>query len=223
MKHYKYLGFITVLYTVFAITSQVSAGKIVSLWIFPVSASVIFFPFTYIFADIVTEVYGYARARSLAWQMLLVYTLASIIFQITVWLPAAAGFENSEAFSIVLGSLPRILLATWIAVWVGSIVNDYVLAKMKVWTKGKHLWARTIGSTIISEGVNTFLFYGIGLYGIIPDALFWPAILSGWLLKVIVEVVMTPVTYVVVNKLKKAENEDYYDNDTNFNPFILTK
>jgi uncharacterized integral membrane protein (TIGR00697 family) len=221
MRNYKYLGFITVLYATFAVMSNVGAGKIVGLGSFVVSASVFFFPFTYIFADIVTEVYGYAKARTVAWQMLLVYGIAGAMSQIIVWLPAVAGFTASDAFTIVLGSVPRILFATFVAVWVGSIVNDYVLAKMKVWTNGKWLWTRTIGSTIVGEGVNTLLFYGIGLYGIIPGNLFWVAILSGWFLKVVVEMVMTPVTYVVVAKLKKLENEDYYDRETNFNPFII--
>ena len=221
MKNYRYLGLITVLYATFAVMSNVSAGKIVQVGWFVVNAGAVFFPFTYIFADLVTEVYGYARARSVAWQMLLVYTIAGVISMITVWLPAAPGFTEAEAFTTVLGSVPRILLGALVAVWAGSIVNDYVLAKMKVWTNGKHLWARTIGSTIFGEGINTVLFYVIALYGIIPNDLFWKAILSGWILKTLIETVMTPVTYWAVAKLKKLENEDYYDKDTNFNPFII--
>ena len=108
-----------------------------------------------------------------------------------------------------------------IAVWVGGILNDYTLAKMKVWTKGKHLWTRTIGSTIVGEGANTFLFYFIALYSIIPTGLLITSIFSGWFLKVAVEVIMTPITYKVVAKLKKVEGEDYYDTKTNFNPLII--
>lgn len=218
MKQYKYLGLITALYITFQLVSDVTAGKIVSLGIFTVSATVLYFPFTYIFADILTEVYGYARARSAVWMVLLSSVLAGVIYMIAVAMPPAAGFDANDAYSRVLGQIPRILIGGWIAVWVGGILNDYVLAKMKVWTKGKYLWARTIGSTFIGEGVNTILFYMIALYAVIPTNLLITSILSGWFLKVAVEIIMTPVTYAVVAKLKKVENEDYYDYETDFNP-----
>jgi len=222
MKTYKYLGLITSLYIAFQLISDVTAGKIVQLGIFTVSATVLYFPITYIFSDILTEVYGYAKARSVVWQALLASVIAGIIYQLVVWLPAAVGFDASDAYARVLGSVPRILLGGWVAVWVGGILNDYVLAKMKIWTKGKYLWTRTIGSTIIGEGVNTILFYTIALYAVLPNNLLVSSILSGWLLKVLVEVIFTPITYVVVAKLKKNENEDYYDKNTNFNPLILS-
>ena len=221
MKNYKYLGIITTLYIAFQLISDVTAGKIVQLGIFIVSATVLYFPITYIFSDILTEVYGYAKARSVVWQALLASVIAGLIYQLVVWLPPAIGFNANEAFSRVLGSVPRILLGGWIAVWAGGILNDYVMAKMKIWTRGKHLWMRTIGSTIIGEGVNTFLFYTIALYSVLPNNLLINSILSGWLLKTLVEVLFTPVTYWIVSKLKKSENEDYYDTNTNFNPLII--
>lgn len=221
MKQYKYLGLITVLYVTFQLVSDVSAGKIVQLGIFTVSATALYFPITYIFSDILTEVYGYARARAVLWQVMLASVLAGIVYQAVVWLPAAAGFDAQDAYARVLGSVPRILIGGWIAVWIGAILNDYILAKMKVWTKGKHLWMRTISSTIVGEGANTALFYLIALYAIIPNSLLISSILSGWALKVIVEVLLTPVTYYVVAKLKRLEGEDYYDRSTNFNPFII--
>lgn len=221
MKQYKYLGLITVLYVAFQLISDVSAGKIVSLGIFTVSATVLYFPITYIFSDILTEVYGYAKARAVVWQVLLASVIAGLLYQIVVWLPAAAGFDATDAYARVLGSVPRILIGGWIAVWVGGILNDYIMAKMKVWTKGKHLWMRTIGSTIVGEGANTALFYMIALYAVIPNNLLFASILSGWFLKVAIETVLTPVTYVVINKLKKIEGEDYYDRNTDFNPFNL--
>ena len=221
MKQYKYLGFITVLYVAFQLISDVSAGKIVQLGIFTVSATVLYFPITYIFADILTEVYGYAKARSVIWQVLIASVLAGLIYQLVVWLPPAVGFDANSAYARVLGSVPRILVGGWIAVWVGGILNDYVLAKMKIWTNGKYLWTRTIGSTIVGEFANTALFYSIALYAVIPNNLLIASVLSGWFLKVIVEVVLTPVTYFIVNKLKKIENEDYYDRNTNFNPLII--
>ena len=218
MKEYKYLGLLTILYVTFQLVSDVSAGKIVSLGIFTVSATVLYFPITFIIADVLTEVYGYARARRVLWHVLLASVLAGSVYQIVVWLPAASGFDAAPAYARVLGAVPRILLGGWIAVWVGSILNDYIMAKMKVWTNGRDLWMRTIGSTIVGEGANTALFYMIALYAIIPNNILVASILSGWFLKVVVEIVMTPVTYVVVNKLKKAEGEDYYDTNTDFNP-----
>ena len=221
MKTYKWLGLITTLYIAFQLISDVTAGKIVELGIFTVSATVLYFPITYIFSDILTEVYGYAKARNVVWQALLASVIAGIIYQLVVWLPPAAGFDANDAYTRVLGSVPRILLGGWIAVWVGGILNDYVLAKMKIWTNGKYLWTRTIGSTIVGEGANTVLFYTIALYGILPGNLLITSILSGWLLKTVIEIVFTPVTYWVVAKLKKSENEDHYDRDTNFNPLII--
>lgn len=220
-KQYKYLGLITALYITFQLVSDITAGKIVQLGIFTVSATVLYFPFTYIFADVLTEVYGYAKARSVVWMVLISSVLAGLIYTVVVFLPPAVGFDANDAYTRVLGQIPRILIGGWIAVWVGGILNDYLLAKMKVWTKGKHLWSRTIGSTIVGEGANTILFYVIALYAVIPAGLLVTSILSGWFLKVAVEVVMTPVTYRVVAKLKKAEGEDYYDTDTNFNPLII--
>jgi queuosine precursor transporter len=218
MKQYKYLGLITVLYVAFQLISDVTAGKIVQLGIFTVSATVLYFPITFIIGDVLTEVYGYARARRVLWQVLLASVIAGIVYQIVVWLPAAPGFDAADEYARVLGSVPRILLGGWIAVFVGTILNDYIMAKMKVWSNGRHLWTRTIGSTIVGEGANTALFYIIALYAVIPNNILLASILSGWFLKVVVEVVMTPVTYAVVKKLKKVEGEDYYDTNTDFNP-----
>ena len=205
------------------LVSDVTAGKIIQLGSFSVSATVLYFPVTYIFADVLTEVYGYAQARKVLWKVFICSVIAGLIYQLVVSLPPATGFDANDAYTRVLGSVPRILLGGWIAVWVGAILNDYVLAKMKVWTNGKFLWMRTIGSTIIGEGSNTFLFYVIALYGVIPNNLLVASILYGWLLKVGVEVIFTPLTYWVVAKLKKAEGEDYFDRNTNFNPFIYSE
>src|SRR3989344_705271 len=220
-KQYKYLGLITALYITFQLVSDITAGKIVKLGIFTVSATVLYFPFTYIFADVLTEVYGYAKARSVVWMVFFSSVIAGLIYVLVVFLPPAVGFDANDAYARVLGQVPRILFGGWIAVWVGGILNDYTLAKMKVWTKGKHLWTRTIGSTLIGEGANTILFYVIALSGVIPTSLLIASILSGWFLKVLVEVIMTPITYKVVAKLKKVEGEDYYDTKTNFNPLII--
>lgn len=220
-RSYKYLAPITCLYLTMQLVSDVTAGKITTIAGFPVSVTVLWFPVTYIFADVLTEVYGYARARSAVWIVFFGSVIAGIVYQIAVWLPPAPTFENADAYEIVLGSVPRILVGGWIAVWVGGIANDYVLAKMKVWTGGRHLWTRTIGSTIIGEFANTTLFYVIALYAVLPTKLLVASILTGWVLKVAVEIVFTPWTYWVVARLKRLEGEDYYDTATNFNPFIL--
>lgn len=219
MKNFKYIGLITVLYITMQLVSDVTAGKIVQLGMFTVSATVLYFPITYIFSDVLTEVYGYAQARRVIWMVLASSVLAGLLYQLVVMLPAATGFDAAPAYARVLGSVPRILLGGWIAIWVGGMLNDYVLAKMKIWTSGKHLWARTIGSTIVGEGANTVLFYSIALYAVLPNSLLISSILSGWFLKVLVEVIFTPVTYKVIAVLKKAEGEDYYDRQTNFDPF----
>ena len=218
---YKYLGFITILYVTFQLVSDVTASKIINVSVFTVSASVIYFPFTYIISDILTEVYGYSKARSVLWLVLMCSVVAGILYMLVAALPPAESFKDNEAYITVFSRVPRILFGGWIAVFIGDILNNYSLAKLKIWTKGKYLWIRTISSTIIGQGANTIIFYLIGLYGLMPDNILVISILSGWFLKVMVEVIFTPLTYFVVRKLKEVENEDYYDDNTNFNPFIL--
>lgn len=220
-RRYRYLGLITCLYVTMQLVSDVTAGKIVQLWLFPVSITVLYFPITYIFSDILTEVYGYARARSVLWTVLICSVIAGLLYQLVVWLPPAPGFDANAAYVRVFGQVPRILLGGWIAVFAGDILNNFALAKLKLVTNGRYLWVRTISSTIVGQFANTVLFYVIALYGVLPNQLLVQSILSGWLLKVAVEVVFTPVTYWVVGTLKRRENEDYYDRDTNFNPLIV--
>jgi len=220
-KQYKYLGLITALAITFKLLNDVTAGKLVQLGIFSVSAATIFFPITYILSDIFTEVYGYSKARSRVWLLLLCSVIAGIVYSIVAFLPPAVGFDANDAYVRVFSQVPRILVASWIAFFFGSIVNDFVLAKLKIWTKGKHLWTRTIGSTIFGEGVDTILFFTLAFYAIIPNNLLVSVIFSAFFLKVAIEVVMTPITYKVIAKLKKVENEDYYDYNTNFNPMKI--
>lgn len=221
MKQYKYLGLLTALYVTFNLLSGVTAGKLVQLGVFSISAATLFFPVTYILGDIFTEVYGYAKSRSRVWLLLFCSIISGLVYSFVAYLPPAVGFDANDAYVRVFSQVPRILVASWIAFFVGSIANDYVLAKMKIWTNGKYLWTRTIGSTIIGEGMDTILVYTIGFFTIVPNALLLSLILSSWFLKVMVEVIMTPVTYAVVGKLKKVESEDYYDNGTDFNPLII--
>jgi queuosine precursor transporter len=220
-KQYRFLGLITCLYVAMQLISDVTAGKITQLFGFPVSVTVLYFPITYIFADVLTEVYGYARARRAVWTVLLCSVLAGLVYQVAAYMPPAEGFDGDPAYRRVLGQVPRTLLGGWIAVFAGEILNDYVLAKLKVATGGRHLWIRTISSTIVGQFANTALFYVIALGGVLPADLLVASILSGWVIKVMVEVLMTPATYWVVNSLKRIEGEDYYDRDTNFNPMII--
>ena len=186
-------------------------------------AGVLFFPISYVFGDILTEVYGYARARKVIWAGFAGLGFASFMAAVVVALPPAPFWNNQAAYEIAFGSTWRIVLASMCAYFCGEFVNSYVLAKMKIITAGKWLWTRTIGSTIFGEAVDSALFYPLAFYGtgIIPDDKLPLVMLSQFLIKVGVEVVFTPITYKVVNALKRAEHEDYYDRDTDFTPFSL--
>jgi hypothetical protein len=186
-------------------------------------AGVLFFPISYVFGDILTEVYGYARARKVIWAGFTGLGFASFMAAVVVALPPAPFWNNQTAYEIAFGSTWRIVLASMCAYFCGEFVNSYVLAKMKLLTAGKWLWTRTIGSTIFGEAVDSALFYPLAFYGtgIIPDDKLPLVMLSQFLIKVGVEVVFTPITYKVVNALKRAEHEDYYDRNTDFNPFTL--
>lgn len=220
-RSYKYLNLIIFLdITMMAIVNVIS-GKIVQVGIFTLSAASLCIPITYIFGDIFTEVYGYKQARRVTWILIFSTIITAIFLQLAVWLPSAPGFKGNDAYSLVLGQVPRVAIGAWIALFGGQFVNDFVLAKMKLLTKGKYLRTRTIGSTIAGQAVDTTLFYTIALYNVIPTGLLIQSILSAWFLKVLIETVMTPFTYYVIRKLKRMENEDYFDKSTNFNPFIM--
>ena len=186
-------------------------------------AGVLFFPISYVFGDILTEVYGYARARKVIWAGFAGLGFASFMAAVVVALPPAPFWNNQSAYEIAFGSTWRIVLASMCAYFCGEFVNSYVLAKMKIFTAGKWLWTRTIGSTIAGEAVDSALFYPLAFYGtgIIPNDKLPLVMLSQFVIKVGVEIVFTPVTYKLVNALKRAEHEDYYDRKTDFNPFSL--
>jgi len=187
-------------------------------------AGVLFFPVSYIFGDILTEVYGYGRDRRVIWAGVSALIFASVMSTVVLSLKPAADPFNAEYqkhLEGVFGNTPRIVLASILAFWCGSFANSYVLAKMKIWTAGKWLWTRTIGSTVVGEFVDSSLFYVIAFYGIWPDQQVLTVAIAQYVLKTGWEIVMTPITYKVVNFLKRKEHEDYYDNNTNFNPFRL--
>lgn len=185
-------------------------------------AGVLFFPISYLFGDILTEVYGYARDRRVVWSGFAALAFAAFMSAVVVNLPPAEFWkENQPAVEAIFGSTPRIVLGSIIAFWSGSFVNSFVLAKMKILTSGKWLWMRTIGSTLCGELVDSVLFYTIAFYGKWPMEQLVAVTATQYVVKTLWEVVATPVTYQVVAKLKRAEHTDYYDRGTNFTPFTL--
>lgn len=198
---------------------NVLAGKIIDASILTLSAASLCIPVVYVIGDTLTEVYGYKQARRATWLLIFTTIIMATFFQLATYLKPAEGFLHNDAYATVLGQVPRIVIGTWVALFVGQFMNDYVLAKLKVRTKGKHLWLRTISSTIVGQAFDTTVFYVIALYNVIPSGLLLNAILSAWFVKVVIEICMTPITYYVVRKLKKAEKVDHFDNNTDFNPF----
>ena len=184
-------------------------------------AGVLFFPISYIFGDILTEVYGYARARKVVWAGFAALIFASFMSWAVVSFPPAAGWGNQAAYEAVYGQVPRIVLASLVAFWAGELVNSYVLAKMKLATKGRFLWMRTIGSTLAGEALDSMIFYTIAFYGVWSNDLLLTVMATNYLIKCGWEALATPITYRIVNWLKRVEHEDYYDRDTDFNPFTL--
>jgi queuosine precursor transporter len=221
LKTYKYIDIIIFINITMMAIINIISGKIVQIGVFTLSAASLCIPITYIVGDLLTEVYGYKQARRATWILIFTSILMAALLQLAVILPPSPGFKNNDAYVLVLSQVPRIVIGAWVALFGGQFINDYVLARMKVMTRGKYLWMRTIGSTLTGQAVDTTLFYTIALYNIIPAGLLVNSILSAWILKVIIEIVMTPFTYFVVKKLKKLENEDYYDKKTNFNPFVF--
>jgi uncharacterized integral membrane protein (TIGR00697 family) len=203
------------------ITANIIAVKLILLFGFLVPAGIIVFPLSYLFGDVLTEVYGYGAARQVIWLGFLCNLLAVIAIFLGGLAPAAPFWHDQTAYETILGFTPRLLLASFIAYLVGEFTNSFVLAKLKIATKGRWLWIRTIGSTLVGEGLDTLIFISIAFWGIIPSQLILTAILTQWVFKVVYEVVATPFTYLIVGFLKRRENLDTYDNRTNFNPLRL--
>ena len=228
-RSYRYYEFVMVAFvTVLICSNLIGPAKIAQVELPMIGAIVfgagaMFFPISYVFGDILTEVYGYSRARRVIWAGFAGLGFASFMAAVVVALPPAPFWKHQAAYEIAFGSTWRIVAASMIAYFCGEFVNSYTLAKMKILTAGKWLWTRTIGSTIVGEAVDSALFYPLAFYGsgIIPDDKLPLVMLAQFIAKVSVEVVFTPVTYKVVGWLKRAEREDYYDRKTDFNPFTL--
>lgn len=221
-RAYKYYDLVMALFvTILLCSNIIGAAKVCTVWGFTFGAGVLFFPISYIFNDVLTEVYGYARARKVVWAGFGAIIFASFMSWVVVTLPPAADWNDQRAYESVFGQTPRIVFASLTAFFVGEFANSYVLAKMKIKTSGRHLWARTIGSTIVGEGVDSMVFYPVAFFGIWSNHLVMQVMISNYIVKVLWEAVVTPVTYQVVGFLKKAEQEDYYDVGTDFTPFSI--
>jgi uncharacterized integral membrane protein (TIGR00697 family) len=217
------LEVVTGLFVAVLLISNVASTKFVQLGPFNFDGGTLLFPLSYIFGDILTEVYGYARSRRVIWTGFAAALLMSLTFGAVAALPSTNGSEQiNAAFNQVLGLVPRIVLASLIAYVAGEFANSYTLAKLKSATDGRHLWVRALGSTVIGQGVDTVLFVLIAFTGVADAPPLTTVIVSNYVFKLLVEAGLLPLTYLVVNLLKRVEQEDVYDRDTNFNPFALS-
>jgi uncharacterized integral membrane protein (TIGR00697 family) len=221
-RRYKYFDLVMAAFvTVLLCANLIGVSKVVTIAGFTFGAGNLFFPISYLFGDILTEVYGYARARRVVWAGFGALIFASFMSWVVVNLPPADGYTGQAAVEQMFGSTWRIAGASIIGYFCGEFTNSFVLAKMKIWTQGKALWTRTIGSTVAGEVVDTLVFYPLAFYGVWDNSMLVAVMVANYVIKVSWEVLATPLTYRVVNFLKRAENEDYFDRDTKFTPFSL--
>ena len=226
-RRFRYFDFVMVAFvTILLLSNVLGAGKVATVELplignWPFGAGILFFPLSYVIGDMLTEVYGYARARRCIWAGTTALLFMAFMASVVVTLPPAPGWTGQAAYEQVFGQVPRIVFASILAFWAGEFTNSIVLAKMKVWTKGKHLWARTIGSTVAGQGVDSLIFYPLAFWGAAgwTNDLVLKVLVTQWVLKVSWEALLTPVTYAVVGFLKQREGVDVYDERTDFTPF----
>ena len=222
-RAYRYYDLVMAAFvTVLLCANIIGASKRATVFGFTFGAGVLFFPISYVFGDVLTEVYGYARARKVVWAGFAALLFASVMSAIVLAFPSARDWPHQAAFETVFAGTPRIALASLVAYFAGELTNSFVLAKMKVRTEGRFLFARTIGSTIAGEAVDSLIFYPLAFLGVWSTQQVMAVMVANYLIKVGWEAVMTPFTYRIVAFLKRAEGEDYYDRDTDFTPFSLT-
>jgi len=217
---YRYLDLLINIFVVVLVVSNLIAPKFVAVGWFRFSAAQLLFPITYIFGDVFTEVYGYGASRKAIWTGFMASAIMTAFGLFAIWLPPAPEFKNQLAYETIFGVVPRNVAGSLLAYWAGEFANSLTVAKMKLWTDGKYLWTRTVGSTVVGQAVDTtivivFIFWGQ------PLNVMFRLIVSGYLFKVAYEVLATPLTYIVVNFLKRTEGVNYFDRRTNFNPFAL--
>ena len=213
---------IVALFVTCLITANITAVKLVNLFGFILPAAILIFPLSYIIGDVLTEVYGYHQARRVIWLGFFCNFITVLAIWIGQVLPAASFWDGQEAYERILGYTPRLLFASFLAYLAGEFTNSFVLAKMKIATKGRWLWMRTIGSTLVGQGLDSLVFITLAFVGTIPMASLILTIVTQWLAKSIYEAAVTPLTYVVVKLLKQKEGLDVYDHDTRFNPFSIS-
>lgn len=222
-RRFRYYDVLVHAFVVVLLISNLVAQKITAFGPFRLSGAQLLFPLTYIFGDVFTEVYGYAASRRAIWIGFFASAVLSLMGLAVVALPPAPGWPHQEAFATVFGFVPRLVAASLIAFWAGEFVNAYVLARMKVLTGGRHLWMRTIGSTVAGQAVDTALVMVIAFGGSLSPSLIANLIGSGYAVKVVYEVLATPLTYAVVNALKRREGVDVFDRSADFNPFRASR
>jgi len=221
-RQFKYYDFIMAIFvTVLLCSNLIGPAKIWTFYGYSFGAGILFFPISYLFGDILTEVYGYARARKVVWSGFGALVFASFMSWVVLALPPEPGWPHQKSLEIVFSTTPRIVLASITAYWVGEFSNSYVLAKMKILTKGRWLFTRTIGSTIIGTGIDSAIFYPVAFWGVWTNQQVVSVMLGNYVLKVLWETLATPFTYKIVAFLKRKENEDYYDYTTDFTPFSI--
>jgi queuosine precursor transporter len=221
---YRFLDPLICLFVAILLISNLIAGKFFAIGIFRVSCAQMLFPLTYIFGDIFTEVYGYSASRRAIWYGFFMSFLVVVISGIAVRIPPAPEYKNQDAFATVFSPIGRIVAASLIAYFCGEFANSFTLAKMKLLTKGKHLWTRTIGSTVVGQAVDTTIVVFIIFWnGPASLSVIWRLIISGYLIKVAYETLATPLTYAVVNFLKRKEKVDFFDYETDFSPFSVSE
>ena len=223
MRAYRYIDLITAAFVAVLLISNIASTKILVLGPFTFDGGTILFPLAYIFGDVLTEVYGYARSRRVIWIGFALVALAAVTFAAVDALPPDPTWGLQESFHAILGPLPRIVVASLLAFLAGEFVNSAILAKLKVATEGRWLWLRTLSSTLFGQGVDTSIFLLVAFAGVLPNELLWTLFVSNYIFKVGIETLFTPLTYAIVGFLKRAEGEDFYDRATNFNPFALAE
>lgn len=216
-----YFLIVVVLYVTTLITANTVAIRVLDIGPFTADAGTLTFPIAYIVGDVLTEVYGYRIARRVIWLGFIANTLAVAIYQMAVRVPSVDDPAFQDAFTMVFNATPRILLASMAAYLVGSFINAFVLARLKVITEGRWLWMRTIGSTVMGQGLDTVVFVFIAFWGVFPGDVIWAMLYTNWIVKIGIEVLATPVTYQVINAFKKHEKSDVYDVTTDFNPLAV--
>ncbi len=221
LAKYKYYDMLVSAFVAVLMVSNIVAPKFIAIGWLRFSGAQLLFPITYIFGDVFTEVYGYSASRRAIWNGFFGCALLAAISMIVVALPPSPDWPHQQAYATVLGFVPRIIVSSLIAYWFGEFANSFVMARMKLWTNGKHLWTRTVGSTVVGQGVDTILVMVLAFGGIMSNTDIFRAIVSGYTAKVLYEVAMTPLTYMVVNFLKRREGVDVMDVHTKFNPFAL--